>query len=243
MDRNLDAFLDSWPGFQEGILITIYLTLGGAALAFVMALVLGVAAGSRLIVLRGIARTIIEFLRGTSLLVQLFWLFFVLPLLGYELDPLFCGILALGLNYGAYAAEVVRGALAAVPAAQTEAAIALNLSTWQRLYRVTFPQAWVQMIPPLNNLLIQLLKGSALASFILLHDLTFQIGELRKTTGDTLFAFGIGLILYFVIAYVLTLFMNLLEFLAKARLGTGPTLKGLLSLRPERVDDAVGVDR
>lgn len=243
MDRNLDAFLDSWPGFQEGILITIYLTLGGAALAFVMALVLGVAAGSRLIVLRGIARTIIEFLRGTSLLVQLFWLFFVLPLLGYELDPLFCGILALGLNYGAYAAEVVRGALAAVPAAQTEAAIALNLSTWQRLYKVTFPQAWVQMIPPLNNLLIQLLKGSALASFILLHDLTFQIGELRKTTGDTLFAFGIGLILYFVIAYVLTLFMNLLEFLAKARLGTGPTLKGLLSLRPERVDDAVGVDR
>ncbi|MGW8591913.1 ectoine/hydroxyectoine ABC transporter permease subunit EhuC [Dietzia sp. NPDC055340] len=243
MDRNLDAFLDSWPGFQEGILITIYLTLGGAALAFVMALVLGVAAGSRLIVLRGIARTIIEFFRGTSLLVQLFWLFFVLPLLGYELDPLFCGILALGLNYGAYAAEVVRGALAAVPAAQTEAAIALNLSTWQRLYKVTFPQAWVQMIPPLNNLLIQLLKGSALASFILLHDLTFQIGELRKTTGDTLFAFGIGLILYFVIAYVLTLFMNLLEFLAKARLGTGPTLKGLLSLRPERVDDAVGVDR
>ena len=243
MDRNLDAFLESWPGFQEGILITIYLTLGGAALAFVMALVLGVAAGSRLIVLRGIARTIIEFFRGTSLLVQLFWLFFVLPLLGYELDPLFCGILALGLNYGAYAAEVVRGALAAVPAAQTEAAIALNLSTWQRLYKVTFPQAWVQMIPPLNNLLIQLLKGSALASFILLHDLTFQIGELRKTTGDTLFAFGIGLILYFVIAYVLTLFMNLLEFLAKARLGTGPTLKGLLSLRPERVDDAVGVDR
>lgn len=243
MDRNLDAFLDSWPGFQEGILITIYLTLGGAALAFVMALVLGVAAGSRLIVLRGIARTIIEFFRGTSLLVQLFWLFFVLPLLGYELDPLFCGILALGLNYGAYAAEVVRGALAAVPAAQTEAAIALNLSTWQRLYKVTFPQAWVQMIPPLNNLLIQLLKGSALAGFILLHDLTFQIGELRKTTGDTLFAFGIGLILYFVIAYVLTLFMNLLEFLAKARLGTGPTLKGLLSLRPERVDDAVGVDR
>ncbi|MCD2264281.1 ectoine/hydroxyectoine ABC transporter permease subunit EhuC [Dietzia aurantiaca] len=243
MDRNLDAFLDSWPGFQEGILITIYLTLGGAALAFVMALVLGVAAGSRLIVLRGIARTIIEFFRGTSLLVQLFWLFFVLPLLGYELDPLFCGILALGLNYGAYAAEVVRGALAAVPAAQTEAAIALNLSTWQRLYKVTFPQAWVQMIPPLNNLLIQLLKGSALASFILLHDLTFQIGELRKTTGDTLFAFGIGLILYFVIAYVLTLFMNLLEFLAKARLGTGPTLRGLLSLRPERVDDAVGVDR
>lgn len=243
MERNLDAFLESWPGFQEGILTTIYLTLGGAALAFVMALVLGVASGSRLMVIRGVARVIVEFFRGTSLLVQLFWLFFVLPLLGYELDPMFCGILALGLNYGAYAAEVVRGSLAAVPAAQSEAAVALNFSAWQRLYKVTFPQAWVQMIPPLGNLLIQLLKGSALASFILLQDLTYHIGELRKATGDTLFAFGIGLVIYFVIAYVLTLIMNLLEFLAKARLGAGPSLKGLLSLRPERVDDAVGVDR
>lgn len=243
MDRKFDAFLEAWPGFQEGILTTIYLTLGGAALAFVMALLLGVAAGSRFMLVRGGSRTIVEFFRGTSLLVQLFWLFFVLPLLGYELDPMFCGILALGLNYGAYAAEVVRGSLAAVPAAQTEAAIALNFSSWQRLYKVTFPQAWVQMIPPLNNLLVQLLKGSALASFILLSDLTYHIGELRKSTGDTVFAFGIGLVLYFVIAYVLTLFMNLLEFLAKARLGTGPTMRGLLSLRPERIDDAVGVDR
>ena len=243
MDSNIDAFLEAWPRFQEGIVTTIYLTLGGAALGFAMALVLGVAAGSRLMVIRGVSRTIVEFFRGTSLLVQLFWLFFVLPLLGYELDPLFCGILALGLNYGAYAAEVVRGSLAAVPAPQKEAAVALNFSPWQRMYRVVFPQAWVQMIPPLNNLLVQLLKGSALASFILLQDLTFHIGELRRVTGDTVFAFGVGLILYFVIAYVLTLFMNLLEVRAKSRLGAGPSLREVLSLRPERVNEAVGVGR
>ena len=200
MGSNIDAFLEAWPRFQEGIVTTIDLTLGGAALGFVLALVLGISAGSRFMLIRGVSRTIVEVFRGTSLLVQLFWLFFVLPLLGFELDPMFCGILALGLNYGAYAAEVVRGALAAVPAAQSEAAIALNFTPWQRLYRVTFPQAWVQMIPPLNNLLIQLLKGSALASFILLQDLTYHIGELRKMTGDTVFAFGIGLVLYFLIA-------------------------------------------
>lgn len=243
MERNIDAFLEAWPRFQEGILTTIYLTLGGAALGFVMALILGIAAGSRLMVVRGVSRTIVEFFRGTSLLVQLFWLFFVLPLLGYELDPLFCGILALGLNYGAYGAEVVRGSLTAVPAPQREAAVALNFSPWQRMYRVVFPQAWVQMIPPLNNLLVQLLKGSALASFILLQDLTFHIGELRRSTGDTVFAFGIGLVLYFLIAYVLTLFMNLLEVRAKSRLGAGPSLREVLSLRPERVDEAVGVGR
>ena len=243
MDSNIDAFLEAWPRFQEGIVTTLYLTLGGAALGFAMALVLGVAAGSRLMVIRGVSRTIVEFFRGTSLLVQLFWLFFVLPLLGYELDPLFCGILALGLNYGAYAAEVVRGSLAAVPTPQKEAAVALNFSPWHRMSKVVFPQAWVQMIPPLNNLLVQLLKGSALASFILLQDLTFHIGELRRVTGDTVFAFGVGLILYFVIAYVLTLFMNLLEVRAKSRLGAGPSLREVLSLRPERVNEAVGVGR
>ncbi|GAA1734470.1 amino acid ABC transporter membrane protein 1, PAAT family [Dietzia kunjamensis subsp. schimae] len=243
MESNIEAFLEAWPRFQEGIVTTIYLTLGGAALGFAMALVLGVAAGSRLMVIRGVSRTIVEFFRGTSLLVQLFWLFFVLPLLGYELDPLFCGILALGLNYGAYAAEVVRGSLAAVPTPQKEAAVALNFSPWHRMSKVVFPQAWVQMIPPLNNLLVQLLKGSALASFILLQDLTFHIGELRRVTGDTVFAFGVGLILYFVIAYVLTLFMNLLEVRAKSRLGAGPSLREVLSLRPERVNEAVGVGR
>ena len=243
MESNIEAFLEAWPRFQEGIVTTIYLTLGGAALGFAMALVLGVAAGSRLMVIRGVSRTIVEFFRGTSLLVQLFWLFFVLPLLGYELDPLFCGILALGLNYGAYAAEVVRGSLAAVPTPQKEAAVALNFSPWHRMSKVVFPQAWVQMIPPLNNLLVQLLKGSALASFILLQDLTFHIGELRRVTGDTVFAFGVGLILYFVIAYVLTLFMNLIEVRAKSRLGAGPSLREVLSLRPERVNEAVGVGR
>lgn len=243
MGGNIDAFLEAWPRFQEGILTTIYLTLGGAALAFILALVLGVAAGSRHLLIRGVSRTIVEFFRGTSLLVQLFWLFFVLPLLGYELDPMFCGILALGLNYGAYAAEVVRGSLAAVPDPQWEAALALNFTPWQRLYRIVFPQAWVQMIPPLNNLLIQLLKGSALASFILLQDLTYHIGELRRVTGDTVFAFGVGLVLYFLIAYALTLFMNLLEVGAKARLGSGPSMREVLSLRPERVDEAVGVGR
>jgi len=231
------------PRFADGVVVTAQQAVLAAVLATAIALVAGLLRLAPVAPLRWLAGSYVELLRGTSLLVQLYWIFFVLPLLGYELDPMFCGILALGLNYGAYAAEVVRGSLAAVPPAQTEAAIALNFSPWQRLVKVTFPQAWVQMIPPLNDLLIQLLKGSALVSFILLSDLTYHIGELRKSTGDTVFAFGVGLLLYFVIAYVLTLFMNLLEFLAKARLGTGPSLRGLLSVRPERIDDAVGVDR
>lgn len=243
MGENFDTFLDSWPRIQEGLLTTIYLTLGGAAVALVLALVLGLSARSRYIVIRGLSRTVVELFRGTSLLVQLFWLFYVLPLFGYQLDPMVCGILALGLNYGAYGAEVVRGSIAAVPAPQWEGALALNFSPWQRMYRIIFPQAWVQMIPPLNNLLIQLLKGSALASFILLQDLTYQIEQLRRGTGDTIFAFGVGLVLYFCIAYVLTLLMNLTEVRAKSRLGAGPSMREVLRLRPERPGESVGVGR
>jgi polar amino acid transport system permease protein len=240
---NIDALFEAWPRIVQGIAVTTELTLGGAALAFVLSLLLGCAVGTRTRWARIPARLVIEFFRGTSLLVQLFWLFYVLPLFGYQLDPLLCGIMALGLNYGAYGAEVVRGALSAVPAAQKEACIALGFSPWLQLRKVLFPQAWVQMVPPLTNLLIQLLKGSALASFILLQDLTYQIEQLRRGTGDTIFAFGVGLVVYFVLAYALTLLMNIVEIRAKRRLGLGPSLKEVLRIKPDRGDELVGVSR
>ncbi|WP_280424115.1 ectoine/hydroxyectoine ABC transporter permease subunit EhuC [Nocardia carnea] len=237
--NNLDALTDALPRIGDGILITLELTAGGAALAFVLAVTLGTTARVRNLAIRGPARVLIEFFRGTSLLVQIFWLFYVLPLLGYQLDPVFCGILALGLNYGAYGAEVVRGALNSVPKAQTEAAVALGFSPWQRLRRVLFPQAWALMIPPLANLLVHLLKGTAVASYITLQDLTFQVEKLRDSTGDTLFAFGIGLLIYFVIAYLLSLGMNLLEARAKHKLGRGPSMREVLRLAPDTSVDAV----
>ncbi|MFC4126633.1 ectoine/hydroxyectoine ABC transporter permease subunit EhuC [Nocardia rhizosphaerae] len=237
---NFDAVRDALPALGEGIVVTLELTIGGALLAFVLAVLLGTTVRVRNLAVRGTARVLIEFFRGTSLLVQIFWLFYVLPLLGYKLDPVFCGILALGLNYGAYGAEVVRGALNSVPRAQFEAAVALSFSPWQRLRRVLFPQAWALMLPSLTNLLVHLLKGTALASYITLHDLTYEIGNLRKTTGDTLFSFGIGLLIYFVLAYLLTLGMNLLENRAKAKLGRGVTLKEVLSLAPDDAHAKVG---
>lgn len=228
----IEALANSWPRILDGILVTLELTVASAFFAFVLAVVFGLAAGAKNIVLRGASRFVIEFFRGTSLLVQLFWFFYVMPLFGFKLDSLVCGILALSLNYGAYGAEVVRGAISAVPRPQWEAATALNFGYWQRLRKVIFPQAWAEMIPPLTNLLIQLLKGTALASYILLQDLTFEIEQLRRSTGDTLFAFGVGLVLYFIVGYVLTLAMNLLEVRAKSRLGSGHTVREMFGLAP-----------
>lgn len=172
----------------------------------------------------------IEFFRGTSLVVQLFWLFFVLPRFGVELPALAVGIAALGLNYGAYGAEVVRGSINSVPQGQWEATTALSLSRTQRMWRIIFPQAWALMIPSLTNLLIQLLKGTAIVSIIAMADLTFMLGKLRQDT-DTFFAYSVGLILYFVLAYILTLGMNAMEVRAKHKLGRGQSLRDVLSFR------------
>ena len=228
------------PQLGEGILVTLELTIAGAALALIIAFILGLGARARTRWARVPSRVVVEFFRGTSLVVQIFWLYYVLPLPPFyvELDPLACGILALGLNYGAYAAEVVRGSINSVPTGQWEAATALDLGPVHRMRRVIMPQAWPLMIPMFTNLLIQLVKGSALAAYITLHDLNFFIGELRKGTTDTVFAYTVGLLLYFVFAYALTLIMNALEARAKNKVGQGPSLREILRVTPARTAGA-----
>jgi polar amino acid transport system permease protein len=218
----MDALSNFGPWLDDvlrGIGITILVTVLGAAGAFVVAFGFGLLVRSHRVGLRFVARVFIEFFRGTSLLVQLFWLFFVLPQFGYILSPLAVGVLAFALNFGAYGAEVVRGAINAVPKAQWEATVALNMTPYERMRRVIFPQAVVGMIPPFTNLLIQLLKSTPLVFTITLIDLTAVTDAYRRAEGNTEFIFLVSLVLYFVLAYVLTLGMNALEARAKAAIG------------------------
>ncbi|MGO1507837.1 MAG: ectoine/hydroxyectoine ABC transporter permease subunit EhuC [Microbacterium sp.] len=239
MTENFEALGNALPYLLEGVFITLQLTVGGALLAIVVAIGFGLLARFKNILLRGFARVIIELFRGTSLLVQLFFFFFVLPLppFNLELPAVFTGILALGLNYGAYGAEVVRGSINSVDAGQWEATTALSLSRTQRMWRVIFPQAWALMLPSLNNLLIQLLKGTAVVYLITIVDLTAELNRLRMQT-DVFFAYGLGLLIYFAIAYVLTLGMNALETRAKHRLGQGGKWRDTITTTP--VPDAQG---
>ena len=227
----------------EGLTTTIYLTLLGGALAFVIAIALGLAAGSPSLWLRGPARVLIEFLRGVSLLVLLFWLLYVLPIFWIQYDiPLpapqdhtfAIGVAALGLNYGAYGAEAVRASLTTVPSAQWEATTALSMSWTHKMRRVIFPQAWALMIPSLSNLWVHLLKGSAIVYIVPgVNDLTFELDNLRRPT-DIWFSHAfIGLVTYFILALILTLFMQALEARAKHRLGRGPSLREILSPTPK----------
>ncbi|MER7701190.1 MULTISPECIES: ectoine/hydroxyectoine ABC transporter permease subunit EhuC [unclassified Streptomyces] len=227
MNDFFSTFVDELPQIRAALRVTLQATALGALLALVLAFALGLMAGSRLLLARGVSRVVVEFFRGTSLYVQLFWLYYAMPqLTGYELAPMVCGVVAFGLNFGAYGAEVVRGAINSVPRGQYEAAIALNLSPARRLWKVILPQAWVQMIPSFTNLLIQLLKATPLLWLISVADLMTVIQQLRDRTGETLTAYLTLLAVYFVLAYALTTLMNSLERTAKRRLGLDTGAKG-----------------
>jgi polar amino acid transport system permease protein len=207
------APFDLLPALLRGLATTVELTVAGAALALVVALIAGVARSSSNIIIRTITGFYVEVFRGSSILVQMFWIFFVLPLppFNIELSALQAGILALGLNVGAYGAEVVRGAIRAIPRGQIEAATALNMPRGLMMRRVIIPQAMVRILPPFGNLLIELLKATSLASLITLSDVTFQALSLRQTVGRTTEVFGLVLIIYFLLAYPLTLGVRWLE--------------------------------
>jgi polar amino acid transport system permease protein len=196
----------------EGLLVTVGLTVGGALIAMLFGLGAGLMRVSSDPVVRFVARAYVELFRGTSALVQLYWVYFALPVLfDIELSAWSAGIWVLGLNSGAYAAEVVRGALLAVPREQDEAAIALGLSLPASVRHVLLPQALPAMLPALSNLLVELLKASAIVSLITLQDLTFAADLIRADTLQTALVYGVVLALYFVLAQALTSALRLLE--------------------------------
>jgi len=207
--------MTEWSGYLtmilEGAAVTAQLTLLGSALALVVAFVAGLGRLSPFAPLRWLATTYIEFFRGTSIFVQLFWVYFVLPFAGVTLSPLLAGVLALGLNVGAYGAEVVRGAILAVPKDQLEASVALNFSRLQRMRHVILPQAVPLMLPTFGNNAIELLKGTAVVSLISLTDMTFQAQVVRSQTGSTLFPFITILVLYFIMALAISASVRGLE--------------------------------
>jgi polar amino acid transport system permease protein len=220
-----------WELLFKGAWITIQLMVYSAALAALVAFGIGMARTSRLWIVRFLSGVYVEVFRGTSALVLMFWLFFALPLLGWQLAGLWAGTLALGLSYGAYGSEVVRGALQSVAPAQREAAVALSFTPWQRMRKVILPQAVPEMMPSFNNLLIELLKGTALASLLSIGELTFEAKLARLSTGESAQVYGIILVMYFVIAFVVTRVMRLLERRAKASIGQSTQGRGWLSRR------------
>lgn len=204
--------LDLLPQLLSGLWVTLLITVCGSLLAIVCALLSGVACLYRDPIVRAFARVYIEVFRGTSALVQLFWFYFSLPILiGVRLDAVLVGIMVLGLNIGAYGAEVVRSSIEAVPRGQTEAAVALNMTRWQTMRFVVLPQAVLMMLPSFGNLLIELLKSTALVSMITVTDLTRAALFVRDDTLRTVEVFGLLLLIYFLLSLLITASVRQLE--------------------------------
>jgi len=240
----VEFLIEQLPRYLDGALITIQLTVGGSALAFVLAMAFGILGTMRHWLPRAVATVYVEVFRGIAALVLMFWMAYALPLVsGFKLDDTFAAIVALGINVGAYGAEVVRAAINAVPKAQVEATVALNMSWFQRTRLVVLPQAWAQMLPTFGNLVIELMKATAVAYLIGVADLTAVAQQIRSATGETVLAFTGALVLYYLIAQVLIFGMRLLERRANRKLGrTPPGGTGLLALlRPPSASTKVGV--
>lgn len=213
MMADASTILTFLPSLAKGALVTLEITLMAMVLAAAAAFAAGLLRLSRYRLVRALAAVYVEIFRGTSLLVQLFWLYFALPmLLDIQIPAMAAAVLALGLNYGAYGSEVVRSSILSVPAGQYEAATALNMKPGLRLRRIILPQALVLMLPSFGNLLIELLKGTSLVYLITLMDLTYQGMVLRTfDSSKTPEIFVLMLILYFVLSYAFTLPVRLAE--------------------------------
>lgn len=188
---------------SQGLGTTVSIFVTAAVLAFLMAFFAGLCRLSGNIIIRGFTAFYVEVFRGTSLIVQLFWLYYAVPML-FDINlgsNWWVGVIAVALNYGAYMSEVVRTSILSVGKGQTEAGIALNLSRFQRMRDIIFPQALRLMLPEFGNYSIQILKGTALVSLIGLTDVLYY-GDLYRSTNlsEGPLAYLMVLIVYFIIA-------------------------------------------
>jgi polar amino acid transport system permease protein len=218
---------NNYARLMEGLVVTLQVLAGAVALGTVLSLLFGIGRLSTRAWVRRGSSVYIEFARGASAIILLFWMFYALPILfgirGWS--PMTAGILALGMNMGAYGAEIVRGAVKSVAKGQSEAAVALNLTNTQRLRYVVMPQAVPIILPPYGNLVIEVMKGTSLVSLITLSDLAFEVQKLRvnsvviSDSATTPILYLNVLAIYFALAFVINQVFKLGERRMAAKFG------------------------
>ncbi len=199
----INAIIDIAPQLARGLSVTVSVLLASAIFAYLMAFIAGLSRLSKNTFIRKFTGLYVEVFRGTSLIVQLFWLYYAIPMLfGIQLGSnWWIGVIAIGLNYGAYLSEVVRGSILSVAKGQTEAATALNMSSFQRMRLIIFPQAVRMMLPEFSNYTIQMLKGTSLVSLIGMTDILYYGDIIRSTNlSQAPLVYLLVLVFYFILA-------------------------------------------
>lgn len=160
------------PLLATGLLTTVKISSLAMLLGLALGGLLGMASLSRLTALRWAVLAYVDFIRGTPLLIQIFLVYFALPVVGVNLPEFWAGVIALGLNAAGFIAEIVRGGVGSVERGQAEAARSIGMRHGQILWYILLPQSLRSVVPPATNELITLVKGSALLSVISVYELT-----------------------------------------------------------------------
>jgi polar amino acid transport system permease protein len=196
-----------------GTVTTVKVLICSTILYVIISIIFGLMRISKNPIIQGVATVYIEFFRGTSLLVQLFWFYYVLPFFGISLEAFTAGVVAIG-------AEIVRGGILAVPKGQWEAAFALNFTPAKRMKNIIIPQIFPIILPPAANLTVELLKATALVALVTVVDLTFEAKQINAITWLSAQCFGTALLIYYLISrFFLVPFLRWLEIIAARKVG------------------------
>lgn len=198
---SIEDMISFLPTLLKGAELTIAVSLLSYALSLVIGLLVGVARVSRYWPLRALATPYVQFIRGTPLLLQLFFIYYVLPYAGLILTPFTSAIWGLTLNYSAYMAEVFRGGILAIPKGQWEAGLSIGMSRRLLLRRIILPQALRIVVPAIGNFFVSIFKDSALVSTITMRDLMFSGQILAAATFRHFEIFAEVAVIYFLISY------------------------------------------
>ncbi|WP_093229790.1 amino acid ABC transporter permease [Thermoflavimicrobium dichotomicum] len=208
---DLDLAIRSLPYVLKGFNYTIGISFLTMAIGLGLGLITAMGRMSKFWFFRLPARFYISIIRGTPLLVQLFILYFGLPVIGINLTPLAAAIIGLSLNVGGYSAETIRGAILSIPRGQWEAATALNMSHWQTMRRIIIPQATRVALPSLANTFLSLVKDTSLLSVITVPEMLYQAKIIGGREFDYMTMYILVALIYWVICTVLGILQEYLE--------------------------------
>ena len=212
MEFDLSLVTDSLPLLLQGALVTLEITALAVGLGLVFGLVAALAQLSKFAPLRLTAKVYVDFIRGTPLLVQIFIIYFALPVvIGHRIDPFFAAVAACSINSGAYVAEIFRAGIQSIEIGQMRAGLSLGMNWTMTMRYIILPQAFKRIIPPLGNEFIAMLKDSSLVSVIGFEELTRSGQLIIAETYGSLEIWSAVAIIYLVMTLTITRIVSVLE--------------------------------
>jgi len=204
--------IEALPFLLKGMKYTVMIAIIGILLGFIIGIIVGLGRLSKSKIIFSLSTIYVEIIRGTPIMVQALYIYFALPMmLAIKIDPLVAGVVTIALNAGAYIAEIVRGSIQGVDKGQIEAGRSLGLTKLQTLYRITWPQAFKRMIPPLGNQFIISLKDTSLLTVIGVGELTRQGTIVVSSNFRAVEVYTAVALLYLVLTLSISLGLRLVE--------------------------------